>query len=150
MNKSLHSSKYHKWETPDRIFNELDKEFNFTLDPCCLKETAKCDKYYTPKENGLEQDWYGETVFVNPPYGREIKDWVKKSFNESRSNATTVVMLIPARTDTKYFHDYIWDENINRPKIGNEVRFIKGRIKFLKEGKEMDSAPFPSMIVVFK
>ena len=141
MNDSLYSSKYHKWETPPDIFNELDSEFRFTLDPCCIPETAKCDKYYTPKEDGLSKDWAGETVFCNPPYGRVIGDWVKKCHDEAKKSNTKVVMLIPSRTDTSYFHDYIYGIA--------EIRFLRGRIKFLKDGKEINSAPFPSMVVVY-
>ena len=134
------SSKSNEWETPKEVFDTLNKEFNFTLDPCCTEETAKCDKFYTISENGLKQDWSKDTVFVNPPYGREISDWVKKSYEEYLKGAT-VVMLIPARTDTKYYHDYIFNKA--------EIRFIKGRIKFLQNGEIGQSAPFPSAIIVF-
>lgn len=91
--------------------------------------------------DGLSQDWGGETVFCNPPYGRHIGNWVKKSYEEAHKPNTTVVMLIPARTDTQYFHDYIYQ----KPNV--EVRFIKGRLKF---GNSNNSAPFPSMVVVFR
>lgn len=134
----MFSSKDMTWETPINLFNLLNDEFNFTLDPCCEKETAKCVKYFTPESNGLIQDWSNDIVFVNPPYGREIGSWVKKS---SESNAT-VVMLIPARTDTRWFHDYIYHKA--------EIRFMKGRVKFLQQGIEKDAAPFPTMIVIFK
>ena len=106
MNKVLLSSKRHDWETPQSFFDELDREFHFTLDPCCTPKTAKCKKYYTPKENGLLQDWSGETVFCNPPYGRELSKWIEKCANESKH--AKVVMLIPARTDTIAFHKYIY------------------------------------------
>jgi len=135
----MFSSKTDLWATPQEFFDELDSEFSFTLDPCATPENAKCQKYYTEKENGLNQDWAGETVFCNPPYGRAIKDWVKKCYEESRKSHTTVVMLIPARTDTAYFHDYIYHK-------AREVRFIRGRLKF---GNATNSAPFPSMVVVF-
>ena len=128
------------WETPQSIFDSLNDEFNFTLDPCCLPDTAKCKKYFTPIENGLKQSWSNENVFVNPPYGREIKNWVEKCSKEK----TLSVMLIPARTDTKWFHEYIY----NKPNV--EVRFMKGRIKFLQDKIEKDAAPFPTMIVIFK
>ena len=133
----MFSSKDQTWETPLELFNRLDKEFNFTLDPCCTEETAKCKKYYTPRENGLIQDWTNETVFMNPPYGREISDWLKKAYEESLKG-TLVVCLIPSRTDTKYWHDYCMK--------ASEIRFIKGRLKF---GNSKNSAPFPSAIVVF-
>ena len=140
MNTSvMFSSKKDEWSTPQDFFNELNKEFNFTLDPCATPENAKCEKYYTKEDDGLKQDWSGETVFCNPPYGRAIKDWVKKCYEESKKPNTTVVMLIPARTDTSYFHDYIYNK-------AKEIRFIRGRLKF---GNAKNSAPFPSMVVVF-
>ncbi len=140
MNTALmFSSKTDEWETPQDFFDELDKEFHFTLDPCATHENAKCKKYYTVKEDGLKQDWQGETVFCNPPYGKAIKNWVKKCYEESRKPNTTVVMLIPARTDTTYFHEYIY-------KKAKEIRFVKGRLKF---GCSKNSAPFPSMVVIF-
>lgn len=140
MNEVHFSSKSNEWETPKEVFDTLNEEFNFTLDPCCTMKTAKCEKFYTISENGLEQDWSKDTVFVNPPYGREISDWVKKSYEEYLKGAT-VVMLIPARTDTKYYHDYIFNKA--------EIRFLKGRIKFLQNGEIGQSAPFPSAIIVF-
>jgi site-specific DNA-methyltransferase (adenine-specific) len=140
MNTALmFSSETDLWATPQNFFDELDKEFHFTLDPCATPENAKCKKYYTVKEDGLKQDWQGETVFCNPPYGKAIKDWVKKCYEESRKPNTTVVMLIPARTDTTYFHEYIY-------KKAKEIRFVKGRLKF---GCSKNSAPFPSMVVIF-
>lgn len=140
INKELmFSSEDETWSTPQDFFDKLNDEFNFTLDPCCSVETAKCSKFYTEKEDGLIQNWRGETVFCNPPYGRKIKDWVKKCYLESRDPHTTVVMLIPARTDTSYFHDFIYNKS--------EIRFIKGRLKF---GNAKNSAPFPSMIVIFR
>lgn len=141
MNDVLFSSKRHDWETPQQFFDKLDREFHFTLDPCCTPATAKCNKYHTPKENGLLQGWGGETVFCNPPYGRDLKTWIEKCYFESRKPNTTVVMLIPARTDTIAFHTFIYGHA--------EIRFIKGRLKFLVDGKEGDTAPFPSMVVIF-
>jgi len=135
----MFSSKTAEWETPQEFFDELNAEFNFTLDPCATPDNAKCKKYYTIKENGLKQNWGGETVFCNPPYGRAIKDWVKKCYEEAQKPNTTVVMLIPARTDTNYFHDYIYGK-------AKEIRFIRGRLKF---GNAKNAAPFPSMVVVF-
>ena len=135
--KVMMSSKNMDWGTPQDFFDKLNKEFNFTLDPCATKETAKCKKYYTKEDDGLSKDWSGEIVFCNPPYGREIKHWVKKC-SESKA---TVVMLIPARTDTLYFHEYIYNKS--------EIRFIKGRLKFIGKQQGSGSAPFPSMIVVF-
>ena len=136
------SSEDMTWATPQAFFDELDKEFNFTLDPCATDETAKCTKYFTPETNGLAQDWGGYTVFCNPPYGRAIKDWVKKCSEEGNKPNTTVVMLIPARTDTAYFHDYIYNKA--------EIRFIRGRLKFEGSQKGSGAAPFPSILVIFK
>ena len=134
----MFSSKTDLWATPMDFFKKLDNEFHFSLDPCANNENHKCDKFFTKEMNGLSQDWSGETVFCNPPYGRQIKDWVKKCHDEAMKPNTTVVMLIPARTDTQYFHDYIYH--------CAEIRFIKGRLKF---GNSKNSAPFPSMVVIF-
>ena len=134
INKGMFSSKTDMRETPQDFFNKLNKEFNFDVDVCATKENAKCKKFYTPEENGLQQNWAG-TCWMNPPYGREISRWVKKAA-ESKA---TVVCLLPARTDTRWFHEYIYNKA--------EIRFIKGRLKF---GNSDNSAPFPSMIVIFK
>lgn len=138
-NELMFSSKTDLWSTPNDFFDKLNDEFHFTLDPCSTHENAKCYKHFTEEENGLLQDWGNEVVFCNPPYGRQIKDWVKKSYEESQKGNTTVVMLIPARTDTIYFHEYIYHKA--------EIRFIKGRLKF---GNAKNSAPFPSMVVIFE
>ena len=140
MNKGLmFSSKTDLWSTPWDFFNKLNDEFHFTLDPCSTHENAKCTKHFTIEEDGLLQDWGNEIVFCNPPYGRQIKNWVKKAYEESQKENTTVVMLIPARTDTSYFHEYIYHKA--------EIRFIKGRLKF---GEAKNAAPFPSMVVIFR
>ena len=122
-----------EWATPQRLFDQLDAEFHFTLDPCCTKENAKCEKYYTAGQDGLSQSWDGERVFMNPPYGRQIKAWIKKAYE---TNAT-VVCLVPSRTDTAWWHDYC---------MKGEVRFIRGRLYF-NDGD--GRAPFPSVIVIF-
>ena len=137
--KALFSSRTDEWSTPQNIFEELNKEFYFNLDPCATKDNAKCRKFFTKAQDGLKQNWQGYNVFCNPPYGRKIKEWVIKAYTESLKPNTTVVMLIPARTDTSYFHDYIYGKA--------EIRFIRGRLKF---GNAKNSAPFPSMIVVYK
>lgn len=129
------------WNTPQDFYNILDEEFNFTLDPCCLPHTAKCDTFFTPETNGLVQDWGGHSVFVNPPYGRDMLPWIIKGYEESQKENTKVVMLIPARTDTQWFHDYC---------VRGEIRLLKGRLKFVNDDGEVgNSAPFPSMVVVF-
>ena len=137
-NDLMFSSKTDLWSTPWNFFEKLNDEFHFTLDPCSTHENAKCYKHFTIEEDGLLQDWDNEVVFCNPPYGRQIKDWVKKAYEESQKDNTTVVMLIPARTDTIYFHEYIYHKA--------EIRFIKGRLKF---GDAKNAAPFPSMVVIF-
>ena len=137
--KLMFSSKTDEWETPQRFYDELHNEFNFTLDPCSTDRNHKCEKYYTKDQNGLEHSWGGETVFCNPPYGRAISDWVHKAYSEWAVNGAEVVMLLPARTDTRWFHDYIYGRA--------EIRFVKGRMKF---GRCKNSAPFPSMIVIFR
>ena len=137
---TLFSSKKNTWETPQWLFDELNEEFHFTLDPCATIDNHKCERYFTEEENGLEQNWEGETVFCNPPYGnKETGLWTKKCYEESLKPNTTVVLLIPARTDRISFHDYIYGKA--------EIRFLKGRLKF---GNSNTPAPFPSMIVVFK
>lgn len=136
----MFSSKSNDWSTPTDFFNELNTEFCFTLDPCANEFNAKCQKFYTEEDNGLEKSWEGEIVFCNPPYGKEIKDWVRKAYIEGCKPNTTVVLLIPARTDTIWFHEYIYHE-------AKEIRFIKGRLKF---GNSKNPAPFPSMVVVYR
>ena len=129
------------WETPKDLFRKLDEEFHFTLDPCATPQTAKCKKFYTKNNDGLRQSWAGEVVFMNPPYGRQIAKWVKKAWEESKKGAT-VVALLPARTDTNWFHDYV----LNKA----EIRFIRGRVYFRQDGGLVDRAPFPSMIVIYR
>lgn len=138
MNDAMFSSNTEEWATPQSFFDALDAEFHFTLDPCSTDENAKCAKHYTKEQDGLAQDWTGETVFCNPPYGREMPKWIAKCA-EHGAGGGIAVMLIPARTDTKAFHKYIWGMA--------EIRFVKGRLKF---GGSRNSAPFPSMVVVFK
>lgn len=138
LNKGLFSSNSDMWATPQALFDILNNEFHFTLDPCAVKENAKCEFFYSPEQDGLKQDWGGEVVFCNPPYGKEISKWVEKCSNEAKKPNTKVVMLIPARTDTSYFHDFIYNKA--------EIRFIRGRVKF---GNSKQGAPFPSMIVIF-
>lgn len=132
-----YSSKTDNWATPQSFFDRLNAEFNFTLDPCADKDNAKCTKYYTVDDNGLAQDWAGERVFMNPPYGRAISDWVRKAYEESLKGAL-VVALIPARTDTRYWHKYVMR--------AKEIRLVKGRLKF---GDGRNSAPFPSAVVIW-
>ena len=127
------------WATPQWLFDKLNEEFGFDLDPCATAENAKCEKYFTKEDDGLMQDWGGHSVFCNPPYGREISKWVKKCYEESLKPDTTVVLLIFSRTDTAYFHDYIYHKA--------ELRFIRGRLRF---NDEKNAAPFPSMLVIYR
>lgn len=137
--KVMFSSKNVEWSTPQNFFEQLRIKYDFNLDPCATAETTKCSKYFTTEQDGLNQDWGGHTVFMNPPYGREIKKWIQKAYNESRKPGTIVVCLIPSRTDTKYWHQYCME--------AHEIYFVKGRLKF---GDADNSAPFPSAVVVFK
>lgn len=131
------SSKTEEWSTPQHIFDQLDEQFHFTLDVCATPENAKCDKYFTKEDDGLQQSWTGHTCWMNPPYGREIKKWIRKAWLSSQKENTKVVCLLPSRTDTKWFHNYC---------AKGEIWFLKGRLKF---GGAKNSAPFPSMIVIF-
>lgn len=139
MTSGLFSSRTDEWATPARLFQELDAEFHFNLDPCATSENHKCQDYFTKRENGLLQNWGGRRVFCNPPYGKAMPAWVRKCSEEAKKPDTLVVMLIPARTDTSYFHDYIY-------KKAREIRFIRWRLHY-NDAKQ--AAPFPSMIVIF-
>ena len=133
---ALYSSATDLWSTPPATFADLDAEFHFETDVCALPENAKCARYYTPEIDGLAQEWRG-ACWMNPPYGREIGHWVRKAYESARDGAT-VVCLVPARTDTAWWHDYA---------AKGEVRFIRGRLKF---GGSKNSAPFPSAVVIFR
>lgn len=131
-----YSSEKDQWSTPQDFFNDLDKEFRFETDVCALPENTKCARYFTPEQNGLAQEWTG-TCWMNPPYGRQIGPWVQKAYESSLTGAT-VVCLVPARTDTKWWHGYATKA---------EVRYVKGRLKF---GGCTDNAPFPCAVLVFR
>lgn len=138
--KLMFSSESNDWATPQNFFDKLDTIFGpFTLDPASSDENYKVSNHYTMEDDGLSKDWSGNKVFVNPPYGRVLKDWVKKGYEEGQKDDTTVVMLIPARTDTRYWHDYVMK--------ADEIRFVRGRLKF---GTATTGAPFPSAVVVFR
>ena len=132
----MFSSKTDDWETPQDLFDKLDQEFEFNLDVCATRDNRKCRNFYAKELDGLKQDWSG-VCWMNPPYGREIGKWVQKAYEESLKGST-VVCLLPSRTDTKWWHGYC---------MKGEVRFIKGRLKF---GNSKNSAPFPSAIVIFR
>lgn len=152
MNEALLSSKNLSWCTPVEFFKELDQEFHFDLDPAATDKSAKCARYFTPADDGLTKDWGGSRVFCNPPYGRNINEWVRKGYEESQKPGTVVVMLIPARTDTSYYHDYIFGGK------ADEVRFLRGRLVFTDEDGSpardakghICSAPFPSAVIIWR
>ena len=137
--KVLFSSKEEKWATPQDFFDKLNDEFHFTLDAAASPDNAKCTNYFTEEQDGLVQSWGGHTVWCNPPYCRKTGLWVKKAYEEHQRTGCTVVMLLPARTDVRWFHDYILGKA--------EIRFIKGRLKF---GGNKNSAPFPSIVVIYR
>jgi phage N-6-adenine-methyltransferase len=128
-----------EWGTPQQLFDELNAEFGFTLDAAASDLNHKCDRYFTLNDDALKQDWDG-VVWLNPPYGRVLNVWMRKAYEESVKGAT-VVCLVPSRTDTAWWHDYA---------IKGEVRFIRGRVKFVRDDGHSDSAPFGSAIVVFR
>lgn len=137
LNPSLFSSDKDDWETPQDFFEKLDNEFNFDLDPCCSKLTAKCQKFFTKEDDGLFQPWFG-TVYMNPPYGRQIVNWIKKASEESQKGCV-VVCLVPARTDTRWWHDYCMKSS--------EIRLLNRRLTFA--GADNKST-FPAAIVIFR
>jgi site-specific DNA-methyltransferase (adenine-specific) len=134
----LYSSASLEWPTPGDFFARLNPEFGFTLDPCATRQNAKCPTFYTKADNGLDQDWGQHTVFCNPPYDRDIGEWAKKCYQAAEAGAT-IVLLVHARTDTRYFHDWIYGKA--------ELRFVRGRLKF-GDGKQ--SAPFPSLVAIYR
>ena len=180
ISKALYTSDSSEWETPQDLFDRLNGEFEFALDPCATPENAKCEQYFTKLHphgyirpgDGLSSPWEGN-AFVNPPYGEPeqpckpkckkqicqkrgwhaeeyipgVIDWVAKAKYEANLRLTTNVMLLPGRIDTGWYHKYIWDGLTHKPQTGVEVRHLKGRLKF---GGAANSAPFPSMIVIFR
>jgi len=132
------SSQTPEWPTPQWLFEALHKEFGFTLDPCSTHTNAKCARHFTRDDDGLAQSWRDEVVFMNPPYGREIGKWMAKAHHSARRDGATVVCLVPARTDTAWWHDYA---------MKHEIRLLRGRLKF---GDGLNSAPFPSALVVMR
>lgn len=137
-----------EWGTPQELFDQLDAEFHFTLDVAASDDNAKCDRYFTEETDGLKQDWAGERCFMNPPYGTVIKKWAAKAYRETNNpfaRAEVVVGLLPVRSDTAWFHDYIY----NKPRV--EVRLLRGRLKYTNgENGSTSSATFPSMVVIWR
>ena len=134
---SVHfSSKTDLWATPQAFFDKYNGIYKFDLDVCATHDNAKCERYFTEEDDGLAQEWTG-VCFMNPPYGREIIHWMRKAYESSLQGAT-VVCLVPARTDTKWWHEYA---------MRGEIEFIRGRLKF---GDAKNSAPFPSAVVIYR
>jgi phage N-6-adenine-methyltransferase len=133
------SSEDMTWATPREWFDYLDLEFKFTLDPCCVEATAKCQLFYTPETDGLKQSWSGHRVFMNPPYGDALYRWMQKAYDECRTNGALVVCFVPARVDTQWWHDFAAK--------ASDIRFPVGRVRFA--GADA-SAPFPVAIVIFR
>ena len=135
---SLYSCRTDDWPTPQAFFDQLNREFKFTLDPCASAENAKCRWFFTREDDGLKQNWRSHRVFCNPPYGKAMRDWARKCYEASQGGAL-VALLAHARTDTRWFHDWVYGK-------ADEIRFVRGRLKF---GDESQSAPFPSLIAIF-
>lgn len=155
MNKALFTSRNQEWETPQRLFDELNEEFNFTIDLAANSENHKVKRYYNLEHNSLQQYWSNERAFLNPPYGRQMGRWIKKCAETQKYNkqlsipplaidSPVIVALLPARTCTRWFHEYIY----NKPNV--TVRFLKGRLKFELGGETVGTAPFPSMVIIWR
>lgn len=128
------------WSTPQDLFDELNKEFHFTLDPCASDWNHKCKKYFTEKDNGLEKDWGKNVVFMNPPYGKVLNDWMKKAYESSQKGAV-VVCLVPSATDTAWWHDYA---------MKGEIRYLRGRPRFVTPEGTWQQTFSPSVIIILK
>lgn len=140
-NNGRYNGNGREWETPPELFADLDREFHFTLDPCATPTNAKCGRFFTEEDNGLTQDWGTERVFMNPPYGREVYAWTKKA-RESALQGALVVGLLPASTDLAWWHDDV---------VGHaEVRYIRGRVRFITGGPYRASGFFASVIVIWE
>lgn len=137
ISETLYSSRSEEWATPQEFYGRLDKEFGFDTDVCATPENAKCERYFTKEDDGLSQDW-GDKNWCNPPYGKDIAKWMQKAYEESQKGKL-VVCLVHSRTDTRWFHNWVYGKA--------ELRFVKGRLKF---GGSKYSAPFPSLIVIYK
>ena len=138
IHEALYSSRTDEWPTPHAFFDALDAEFDFTLDPCASPDNTKCPAYFTIADDGLKQNWGQNRVFCNPPYGKTMRDWARKCYEASQDGAL-VVLLAHSRTDTRWFHEWVYGKA--------EIRFVKGRLKF---GDGTQSAPFPSMVAIFR
>lgn len=128
-------NKTFEWSTPQYFFDQMNAMYGFDLDAAATKENAKCKEYFTMEDDGLAQSWAGHRVWCNPPYGRDVGKWVKKGYEESEH--ALVVMLLPASTDTSWFHEYC---------LKGKIMFLRGRLRF---GESKHNATFSSMVVVF-
>ena len=126
------------WETPQNFFDELDREFHFTLDVCAIQINTKCDRFYSPEQDGLLQDWSGEICWMNPPYGLILRQWTQKAYESSKAGST-VVCLLPVRSDTKWWHGYVLPYA--------EIRYLEKRLKF---GGSPHNAAFPCAVAIFR
>ena len=142
---AMFSSKRDDWATPPALFAELNAEFGFTLDPCCKVATAKCDKFFAIDrgDDGLAESWQGETVFMNPPYGKSVSTWMERAYRAAREEGATVVALVPCSADTGWWHEHVLA-------AGAEVRFVKGRVRFFQDGRPGGHAPFASAVVIYR
>jgi phage N-6-adenine-methyltransferase len=137
INPALFASASDEWPTPSAFFAELNRRYQFTLDPCATAENAKCATYFTREDDGLKQDWGTHRVFCNPPYGRVIGQWARKCYGASQGGAL-VVLLVPARTCTRWFHDWVCGKA--------RIEFVSGRLRF---GAAKADAPFPSLLAIY-
>lgn len=140
MNNVLFSSVKEDWETPQYLFDIFNKLYHFDIDICASADNAKCDRYFTKSDDALSKEWDFNSIWCNPPYGRKIIDWIRKAYFSHIQYNNTIVMLLPSRTDTVWFHNYIYEK-------ADIIHFIKGRLKF---SNSKNFAPFPSMIVIFR
>lgn len=144
VNEGLMSSEKNYWETPQDFFEDLNKDYDFSFDLAASKDNSKCENFFCEEDDSLTKPWHElkGNLFLNPPYGRELKKWVKKAYEESlKKTDGCIVLLIPARTDTSYWHDFIFGKA--------QIKFLRGRLKFELNGEAKDSAPFPSAIVIY-
>ena len=137
MNQGMYSSNKDDWSTPQNLFDYLDDEYHFDLDVCADESNYKCTRYFNADDDGLLQPWYG-MVWMNPPYGREIIQWMRKAYHESRQSSCQVLCLVPSRTDNFWWHEYVMKSS--------SICFIRGRLVF--SGAD-SGAPFPSALVYF-
>ena len=137
-----------EWPTPRGLFIQYDREFGFTLDVAASADNAKCPRFFTREMDGLKQSWAGEVCWMNPPYGRELPAWIEGAALAARHEGATVVALVPARTDVRWWHAHVWDASRHQPRPGVQIRYIEGRIRFGDSAG--GRAPFPSVVLVFR